>query len=130
MTRAVIDDGDAIRHGQRLALVVRDVDRGRAELLVQPAQLDLHVLAQLLVERRQRLVHQHDARLEHDGARERHALALAARQLVDAPLAVAAELDQLERAPRRGGRSRGWRRRAACSGKAMLAATSMCGNSA
>ena len=49
---AVVDHCDAVRHGQRLALVVRDIDRGDAEPLVQVAHLDLHLLAQLLVERR------------------------------------------------------------------------------
>jgi hypothetical protein len=49
-----------------------------------------------LVQRRQRLVHQHDARFENDGPGERHPLALAARELIDVPLAVATELDQLK----------------------------------
>ena len=69
------------RHRQRLALVVRDVDEGHAELPVQLLQLDLHVLAQLLVERAERLVHQHQLRLEHQRARQRHALLLAAGEL-------------------------------------------------
>ena len=55
-----------------------DVDRGHAQLLVQLAQLNLHVLAQLFVQGRQRLVHQHDAGLKHHGASQGHALALAA----------------------------------------------------
>src|SRR6185312_10969765 len=94
---AAVDDGDAIRHRQRLALVVGHVDGRRAKPVVQLADLDLHRLAELLVERRQRLVHQHDRRLEHDGARERDALALAAGQFVDAARTVATELDGVER---------------------------------
>ena len=94
----VVDDRDAVRHGQRLALVVGDVDRGHAELLVQVPQLDLHVVAQLLVERRQRLVHQQDPRLEDDGPGERHPLLLAAGELVDAPLGEPVELHGRERA--------------------------------
>ena len=68
---------------------------------MQVAHLDLHLLAQLLVERRQRLVHQQDARLEDDGAGERDALALAARELVDVAVAEPAELHELEHLLRR-----------------------------
>ena len=93
----MIDHGDTVRHRQRFALIVRDVDGGHAQLLVQAAQLDLHVLAQLLVERRQRLVHQQNARLEHDRACQRHALALPARQLIDAACRIAGELHHRER---------------------------------
>ena len=45
------------------------------------AQLVLHLLAQLQVERAERLVEQQHARPVHERARERHALALAAREL-------------------------------------------------
>ena len=54
----------AIRHRQRFALVVRHIDDGDAEHLVDLLQLDLHVLAQLLVERAERFVHQNERRLE------------------------------------------------------------------
>ena len=73
--------GDAVAHRQRLALVVRHVDEGHAELAVQLLELDLHVLAQLLVERAERLVHQHELRLEDQRPRQRDALLLAAREL-------------------------------------------------
>ena len=63
--RPVVEHGDAVRQGHRLGLVVGDVDHGHAELAVQAADLQLHLLAQMLVERRQRLVHQHHPRLEH-----------------------------------------------------------------
>ena len=53
---------DAVRHGQRLFLVVGDEDEGDAGLVLQPLQLDLHLLAQLEVERRQRLVEQQHLR--------------------------------------------------------------------
>jgi len=48
---------------------------------MQALQFDLHLLAQILVERRQRLVHEQETRFEDDGARQRHALTLAAREL-------------------------------------------------
>ena len=78
---ALVHDDDAVGDRQRLGLVVRDHDEGGAELRLQPLQLDLHLLAQMRVERRQRLVEQQHARLADDGAGERHALALAAGQL-------------------------------------------------
>ena len=39
---ATIDDGDAIRHGEGLLLVVRDEHESDAELFLQPLQLGLH----------------------------------------------------------------------------------------
>ena len=46
--------------------------------LVQALDLELHLLAQLLVERAERLVHQHELGLEHQRARQGDALLLAA----------------------------------------------------
>jgi hypothetical protein len=63
---------------------------------MEVANLDLHFLSELLVERRQGLVHEQDARLEDDGAGERDALALTARELVDVAGTELAELDELE----------------------------------
>jgi hypothetical protein len=93
---AVLQDGDAVAHRQRLALVVGDVDDRRAQPFVEVAQLDLHGLPQLLVERREGLVHQDQPRLEDHGAGERDALALAAGELADAALLVAGEVDHRE----------------------------------
>ena len=47
---AFIHHHDAVGHGQRLALVVGDVDEGDAELLLQRFELALHVDAQPRVE--------------------------------------------------------------------------------
>ncbi len=66
----------------RLFLVVRHDHERDAELLLQVHQLELRVLAQLLVERAERLVEQQQLRPLHQRARERDALALAAGQLV------------------------------------------------
>ena len=60
---------------------MRHEDQGDAEPLLQLLQLELHLLAQLAVERAQRLVAQQHARLDHERAGERHALLLAAREL-------------------------------------------------
>ena len=65
----------------RLFEVVRHVDRRDAETVLQLAQLHAHVGAQLGVEVRQRLVEQQHRWLEHEGARERHALLLPAGKL-------------------------------------------------
>ena len=65
----------------RLELRVGDVDEGDAELALHAAQLLSHLHAQLLVERRQRLVEQQHPRLGDRRARQRDALLLAARQL-------------------------------------------------
>jgi hypothetical protein len=60
---------------------VRHVDERDPELALQRLEEDLHLLAQLQVERAERLVEQQDARSVDDRARERDALALAAGEL-------------------------------------------------
>ena len=94
---AVVEDGDAVGHRQRLALVVGDEDEGDAERPLQALQFLLHLLAQLQVERAERFVEQQHLRLVDEGAGERHALALAAGELARPALAVARQLDQGER---------------------------------
>ena len=78
---AVAQHDDPVGERQRLVLVVRDVDRGRAERVVDAADLGPHLEAQLGVEVRQRLVHQDERRLDDDGARDGDALLLAAGEL-------------------------------------------------
>ncbi len=75
---------------------MRDIDHGDAETFVQQFQLDLHALAQLLVERAQGFVEQDEFRLEHQGARQRHPLLLAARQLPRPAVTASAEVDDVE----------------------------------
>jgi hypothetical protein len=65
---------------------------------VQALDLQLQVLPQLLVERAQRLVHQQDARVEHDRPRDRHALLLAAGELLRIAAFVTAQLHEVEHA--------------------------------
>ncbi len=72
---------DAVRHAQRLLLVVGDQHGGDAELALQALDLDLHVEPQVLVERAERLVQQQDARPDRQAPRQRHALLLPAREL-------------------------------------------------
>ena len=84
-------DRDPVGHRQRLLLVVRDVDEGDPELLLDRLQLDLERLAELRVERAERLVEQQHRRLEDERPRERDPLLLAAGELAGLPLLVAAE---------------------------------------
>ena len=97
LTQATLmDHGDAVGHGQRLALVVRDADCGHAETFVQGAEFDLHMVAQLLVERRERFVHQQDAGLKDDRAGKGDALALPAREFRDAAVVESFQPDGLQ----------------------------------
>ncbi len=91
---ALVHDRDAARERHRLVLVVGHDDEGRAELVLQVRQLELRVLAQLLVERRERLVEQQQLRALDQRARERDALLLAARELVGLALRERPELHQ------------------------------------
>ncbi len=75
-----------VAHRERLLLVVRDVDECDAHLALDRAQLVLHLLAELQVERPERLVEQEHLRAVHEGARERHALPLPAGELRRPPL--------------------------------------------
>ena len=58
LDRALVHHHDAVGHGQRLLLVVRDHDRGDAEPALQRADLLAQVHAHLGIERRERLVEQ------------------------------------------------------------------------
>ena len=62
------------------------------------ADFAAHLDAQLGVEVGERLVEQQHVRLDHDRARDRDALQLAAGELVRPALAIAVELHQLQRA--------------------------------
>ena len=107
-----------------------DVDHGDAEPLLQAADLRAHLLAQLGVEVRQRLVHQADGRLGDDRAAERHALLLAAgelRRLAVEELREAEELGDARQALGDFARSPTLRTRRP---KTMFSATVRCGNSA
>ena len=62
---------------------MRDVDRGRAEPIVQRTQLAAHDVAELGIERAERLVHHEGVRPPHDRAAERDPLAVAAGEAGD-----------------------------------------------
>ena len=76
---------------------MRHEDRGEAALALDTAQLDLHLLAQAAVERRQRLVQQQHARLGDDRPRQCHPLLLPARKLAGLARIEAGETNKIER---------------------------------
>ena len=59
---AVVHDRDGVGHGHGLFLVVRHVDERDADLGLDALELELHLPAQLEVERAERLVEQQHAR--------------------------------------------------------------------
>ena len=126
----VVHDRDVVGDRHRLLLVVRDQDGRDVDLVVQPPQPLAQLGADLGVERAERLVEQQHLRLDRQRARQRHALALAARELVRVAL----------RGSRRARRPRAARRRARAirsfgclrifMPKATLSRTVMCLNAA
>ena len=92
-------DGEAVGHRHGFFLVVRDVDEGDADLLLDALELQLHLLAQLEIQSTQRLVQEQDLGLVHQRACEGDALHLAAGHLTRLPLLVAGHLHQLQRGP-------------------------------
>ncbi len=81
LDQSVVHDGDAVAHRERLFLVVRDVHERRLRARLDLLELELHLLAQLEVERAERLVEQQGRRLVDERAREGDALLLAAGEL-------------------------------------------------
>ena len=82
---------------ERLLLVVGDERGGVAGAVMDFAQPAAEVAAHLGVERAERLVEQQHPRLDGERARQRDALALAARKLGGTALAKAAELHKIEK---------------------------------
>ena len=93
---AAMQHGDPIAHRERFLLVVRHVNEGRPGGILDLGQLALHLAADLLVERGQRLVEQQQLRTRRERAGDRDALLLAAGELGDAALLEARKPDQGE----------------------------------
>ena len=91
---STVHHADAIGDGHCLLLVVRNDDKGEAELFLQLHQFELRFAAQLLVECGEQLVEKKNARPFHQRAGKCHALTLTARQRVRLALGKAFELDQ------------------------------------
>ena len=93
---AAAHDGDAVRHGHGLFLIVCDIDEGDAELSLQALELNLHLLAQLEVQRTQRLIQQQHARVVDQRPCYGDALLLPARQRIRLALFVTIHLHQMQ----------------------------------
>src|SRR3954447_2202456 len=92
---AAVHHRDPVAHGERLVLVVGDVDERDTDLGLDPLELHLELLAELQVEGAERLVEEQDTRAVHERARQRDTLPLTARELRRA--AVAEPLEPHER---------------------------------
>ncbi len=94
---AVPDDADPRGHRHGLDLIVGHVQDRRAELDLNPLQLQTQLGAQLGVERRQRLVHQIDGRIAHQGPPDGDPLHFAAGQARRPVAELAGDVQQLRR---------------------------------
>ena len=94
--RAAIENRHAIRHFQRLVLIMGHEDRGVAGALVQVAQPQAQILAHAGVKRAEGLVQPEHARLHSQRTRQSHTLALATRQLPGKARVKAAKLHKLQ----------------------------------
>ena len=81
LNHPAVHQHDPLPERHRFDLVVRHVDHGRLESLVEPGDLGPHLHAKLSIEIRQRLVEQKHLRFADDGAAERHTLPLATGEL-------------------------------------------------
>jgi hypothetical protein len=98
---ALVEDGHAVGQVEGLFLVVGDEDGGHARGVMHAAQFLAQRLADRGVQRAEGLVQQQHAGLHGQGARQGHALALAAGQLRGIALAQAVQLDQRNRSSTR-----------------------------
>ena len=76
---------------------MRDVDEGDANLLLDRLELDLHLLAELEVERAERLIEQQDAGPVDEGPGQRDPLPLATGELRGFPAPEARQPDHAQR---------------------------------
>ena len=93
LTRAsCLHDNTLIQHNNpvgkchRFGLVMRDIDRGDAELVMQPRDLEAHIHPQRRIQIRQRLVEEKSPGFTDDGTADGHTLTLSAGQLFRQPV--------------------------------------------
>ena len=118
----VDDDPDAVGQRGGVAEVVGDEQGRQRQGAEHVLQLAAHGRARVRVERRERLVEEQDLRVARQGARDGHALALAARQPARALVGQVGDAARARAARARARRSRRRRRR--------WRRTVMCGKSA
>ena len=93
---AVVHDDDPIAHGQGFFLIMGHVDEGDAEVFLKRLELQLHLLAQLQIQRPQRLIQKEQFRVVGEGSGDGNTLLLPAGELVRLPLSHLSELNQLQ----------------------------------
>jgi hypothetical protein len=96
---APVHDRDAIGHRQCLLLVVRHVDERDAHLLLDALELHLQLLAQLEIERPERLVEEQHGGAVHERTGEGDALLLSTGELARLALGFGREADPLQLFP-------------------------------
>src|SRR5208283_1186123 len=94
---AVAHYSEPVGERQRFVLIMRDDDESGVELALNLLELELRLLAQFSVEGAERLVEQQELRPRRQRPGERHALLLAARDLVDAARAKVRQLNDVEK---------------------------------
>src|SRR5439155_22357396 len=92
----LIHDRDAVRHRQRFALIMGDVNEGDADTLLDGAQFVAHMLAKLEIERRQGLIEKQHLRLDGKCARNGNALFLATGEFAHQLVALARQGDEIQ----------------------------------
>src|SRR5665213_4356342 len=90
---AVTQYRDAVSHGHRFDLVVRDVHRRHAEESLNARDFESHLDAKFRVQVREWLVHQERLWTTHDGSTHRDSLALSSRERLGASLEVLGEVE-------------------------------------
>ena len=96
MESAIVHDTDTIPEGERLVMIVRDMDRGSAGCVEHGGQFADEAVTKMTVERSERFVEQQHPRCRGERSSERNTLRLTARECRDRSPFVAGETDQLE----------------------------------
>ena len=97
MESAIVHDTDTIPEGERLVMIVRDMDRGSAGCVEHGGQFADEAVTKMTVERSERFVEQQHPGRGSERPSERNTLRLTARECRDRSPFVAGETDQLEK---------------------------------
>ena len=92
----IVHDTDTIPEGERLVMIVRDMDRCGAGCVEHGGQFSDEPIAKMTVERSERFVEQQHPGRRSERPSERNTLRLTARECRDRSPFVASETDQLE----------------------------------
>ena len=95
LEHAVLEDRDTVTHGEGLGLVVGDVDRGDAQRALERGDLGTGLDTELGVQVGQRLVHEEDLGLAHDGTAHGHTLTLTTGERLGLAVQVLGQAEDL-----------------------------------